>query len=148
VTGVLLAVFILVGAALALVAAVVALGAYLRYRRARALLQDHLTEQVDLLSRRTTELERSLSLLDARTQELPVRISEMQRSLATLRVLTEALAASLYQVQRVLSFSALKTVSSMHVSRLLGEWEPGESATRPGSQRERGEERAYLSGEA
>ncbi len=134
--GVFLVALVLLGAALAVFAAVVALRAYLRYRRARALLRSHLTEEVARLSRRTAELERSLSLLDARAQELPVRISEMQRSLATLRVLTEALGASLRQAQRVLSFSALKSLSSIHISEMLRQGERGRPAPPAGTQPE------------
>lgn len=134
--GVFLAVVILVGAVLALLAAVSALRSYLRYRRARAVLRDQLTEEVNRLSLRTAELERSLSVLDARAQELPVRISEMQQSLATLRVLTEALAASLRQAQRVLSFSALKSLSSLHLSEMLRVREPARPPRTAGSQRE------------
>jgi hypothetical protein len=129
--GVFLTVLILVGAVLALLAAVGALRAYLRYRRARAVLRTQLNEEVARLSRRTAELEHSLSLLDARAQELPVRISEMQQSLATLRVLTGALGASLRQAQRVLSFSALKTLSSAHISGMLRQGKPGGRTVEP-----------------
>ena len=122
-----LIVLIVVGAALALVAAALALKAYLRFRRARITLQDHLVEEVARLSQRTAELERSVALLDARAQELPVRISELQQSLTTLRVLTEALGASLAQAQKVLSFSAIKTLSSTHLTELLPQRGPGVS---------------------
>jgi chromosome segregation ATPase len=108
-----------VGAALALMAAVAAIRAYLRFRRARAVLQNHLTEEVVRLSRRTDELEKSLSALDARAQQLPVQISELQQSLATLQVLTGALATSLRQAQKVLSYSALKTLSAARGADLL-----------------------------
>jgi hypothetical protein len=107
------------------VAAVIAFGAYLRYRRARIALQDHLVEEVARLSQRTAELEQSLSSLDARAQELPIKISELQQSLTTLRVLTEALGASLGQAQKVLTFSALKTLSSTHLAGLLPHRDPG-----------------------
>jgi septal ring factor EnvC (AmiA/AmiB activator) len=117
--GSVLVILILVGAALALMAAVVAIRAYLRFRRARAALQNHLTEEVVRLSRRTGELEKSLSALDARAQQLPVQISELQQSLATLQVLTGALAASLRQAQKVLSYSALKTLSAARGADLL-----------------------------
>jgi type II secretory pathway component PulK len=117
--GTVLIILILVGAALSLVAAAAALRAYLRYRRARRALQYHLVEEVARLSERTAELEQSLSSLDARAQELPIRISELQQSLTTLRVLTGALGASLAQAQKVLSFSALKTLSSTHLAGLL-----------------------------
>lgn len=132
--GTVLIVLIVVGAALALVAAAVAFGAYLRYRRVRVTLQYHLIEEVARLSRRTAELERSLSSLDARAQELPIRISELQQSLSTLRVLTEALGASLGQAQKVLSFSALKTLSSTHLTGLLPRRDPG-GRPRPAAKR-------------
>jgi uncharacterized protein YjiS (DUF1127 family) len=110
---------ILVGAMLSVVAAVSALRAYLRLRRARAALNQRLTEEISDLARSTGELERSLSDLDARAQQLPIRISELQQSLSTLRILTEALAATLRQAQRVLSYSALKTLSAGRVADLL-----------------------------
>jgi chromosome segregation ATPase len=112
-------ILILVGAALAVLTAVRAIRAYLRYRRARSALQDHLTEEVDRLARRTGEMEKNLSALDARAQQLPLQISELQQSLSTLRVLTGALAASLSQVQKVLSFSALKALGSAHITDAL-----------------------------
>jgi chromosome segregation ATPase len=117
--GTVLVISILVGAALALVAAVGALRAYLRLRRARAAFSLHVTREVDDLARRSGELEKSVSELDARAQQLPIRIAELQQSLATLRVLTEALATSLRQVQRVLSYSALKTLSATRIAELL-----------------------------
>jgi hypothetical protein len=117
--GMIFLILILAGAALSLVAAVNAVGAYLRLRRARAALNRRLTEEVADLARRTGELERSLSALEARSQQLPVRISELQQSLSTLRVLTEALAATLRQAQRVLSYSALKTLSASRIAGLL-----------------------------
>ena len=117
--GTVLVILILAGAALALVAAVGALQAYLRLRRARAAFQNHLTEEVVRLSRRTGELEKNLSALEVRAQQLPLQISELQQSLATLQVLTEALAASLRQAQKVLSYSALKTLSAARVADLL-----------------------------
>jgi uncharacterized protein YjiS (DUF1127 family) len=110
---------ILVGALLSVVAAVAALRAYLRLRRARAALNQRLTEEISDLARSTGELERCLSDLDARAQQLPIRISELQQSLSTLRILTEALAATLRQAQRVLSYSALKTLSAGRVADLL-----------------------------
>jgi chromosome segregation ATPase len=117
--GILLLILILVGAALALVAAIGALQAYLRLRRARAALNQRLNEEISGLARRTGEMEKSLSELDARAQQLPSRISELQQSLSTLRVLTEALAATLRQAQRVLSYSALKTLGAGRVADLL-----------------------------
>jgi septal ring factor EnvC (AmiA/AmiB activator) len=117
--GTVLAIFILVGAALALATAVGALRAYLRLRRARAAFQNYLAEEVTRLSRRAGELEKSLSALDARAQQLPVQISELQQSLATLQVLTGALATSLRQAQKILSYSALKTLSAARGADLL-----------------------------
>jgi len=117
--GTLFLISILAGAVLALLAAIGALRSYLRLRRARAALQDNLTEEVDRLSRRTGELEVTLSTLDARAQQLPIQIAELQQSLSTLRVLTEALAVTLRQAQRVLSYSALKTLSAGRISDLL-----------------------------
>jgi len=117
--GTLFLISILAGAVLALVAAIGALRAYLRLRRARAGLQNDLTKEVDRLSRRTGELEESLSTLDARAQQLPIQIAELQQSLSTLRVLTAALAATLRQAQRVLSYSALKTLSAGRIADLI-----------------------------
>jgi septal ring factor EnvC (AmiA/AmiB activator) len=101
------------------VTAVGALGAYLRFRRARSAFQNDLTEWVARLSQRTGELERSISTLDARAQRLPVQIAELQQSLATLQTLTGALAATLHQAQKVLSYSALKTLSAARAADLL-----------------------------
>jgi hypothetical protein len=117
--GTVLMILVLLGAALALVAAARALRAYLRLRRARAALQNHLNEEVVRLSRRTGELEKSLSALEVRAQQLPVQIFELQQSLATLQILTGALATSLRQTQKVLSYSALKTLSAARVADLL-----------------------------
>jgi chromosome segregation ATPase len=117
--GTVFVILILAGAALALVAAGGAMRAYLRLRRARAAFENHLTEEVARLSRRTGELERTLSALDARAQRLPVQIAELQQGLATLQILTGALAATLRQAQRVLSYSALKTLSAARVADLL-----------------------------
>jgi septal ring factor EnvC (AmiA/AmiB activator) len=114
-----LVIFILAGVALALVAAVGALRAYLRFRRARAAFQNHLTEEVTRLSQRTGELEKSLSVLEARAHQLPVQISELQQSLATLQILTRALTTSLRQAQKVLSYNALKTLSAARAADLL-----------------------------
>jgi chromosome segregation ATPase len=117
--GYILVILMLVGAAFALVGAVGALRAYLRLRRARAAFSQHLTGEVDDLARRTAELEKSLSELEARAEQLPIQIAELQQSLATLRVLTEALSTSLRQVQKVLSYSALKTLSATRIAELL-----------------------------
>jgi cell division protein FtsB len=119
-------ILVLLGAALALVAAVRALRAYLRYRRARAALQSHLAEEVDRLARRTGELEKNLSALDARAQQLPLQISELQQGLSNLRVLAGALATSLRQIQRVLSYSSLKALGSKRVADALRSRRPRE----------------------
>jgi septal ring factor EnvC (AmiA/AmiB activator) len=110
---------ILLGALLSLITAFRALGAYLRFRRARAAFQSEVTDEVTRLAARTDELERNLSALDARASELPVQISELQRSLDTLRILTSALGTSLRQVQRVLSFDALKMLSAKRIGRVV-----------------------------
>ncbi len=117
--GTVLLILILVAAALSLVAGVRAIRAYLSYRRARAALQSHLAEEVDRLALRTGELEKNLTSLDARAQQLPLQISELQQSLSTLRLLTGALAASLRQVQRVLSYSSLKDLGSERIASAL-----------------------------
>jgi hypothetical protein len=124
--GTVLLILILVGTALALVAGVRAIRAYLSYRRARAAFQSHVAEEVDRLARRTGELEKNLSALDSRTQQLPLQISELQQSLSTLRVLTGALAASLRQVQRVLSYSSLKALGSARIADALRSRRPRE----------------------
>jgi hypothetical protein len=116
-----LLVFVLIGfgAVLALVAALAALGAYLRYRRARIELQVNLTSEVERLSVRTGELERGLLALQERSAQLPISISGLHQNLTTLQVLTAALAGSLGQAQKVLSYSALKTLSGTYLGRLL-----------------------------
>ena len=124
--GTVLLILILVAATLALVAGVRAIQAYLSYRRARAALQSHLAEEVDRLARRTGELEKNLSALDARAQQLPLQISELQQSLSNLRVLAGALAASLRQIQRVLSYSSLKALGSERVADALRSRRPRE----------------------
>jgi len=106
-------------ALLALVTGVRALRAWLRYRNVRNALQEHLAEEVAGLLSRTGELEKNLSALDARSQQLPIRIAELQENLTTLRILTSALSSSLRQLQRVLSFNALKTLSAVHLSNLF-----------------------------
>jgi septal ring factor EnvC (AmiA/AmiB activator) len=114
-----LLILILLGALISVVAAFRALGAYLRFRRARAAFQDEVTDEVARLSARTDELEISLSALDTRAAELPIQISELQQSLTTLQILTSALGTSLRQVQKVLSYNALKTLSAARIGRLL-----------------------------
>ena len=59
-----LLILILVGALISLFAAVRALGAYLRFRRARAGFQSEVTDEVARLAERTTELENNLSALE------------------------------------------------------------------------------------
>jgi hypothetical protein len=119
VTYLLLFVLIGFGAVLALVAALAALGAYLRYRRARIELQVNLTSEVERLSARTGELERGLLALQERSAQLPISISGLQLNLTTVQVLTAALAGSLGQAQKVLSYSALKTLSGTYLGQLL-----------------------------
>ena len=118
-TYLLLFVLIGFGAVLALVAALAALGAYLRYRRARIELQVNLMSEVERLSARTGELERGLLALQERSAQLPISISGLQQNLTTLQVLTAALAGSLGQAQKVLSYSALKTLSGTYLGQLL-----------------------------
>jgi chromosome segregation ATPase len=114
-----LLILIAIGAVISLVAAIRALGAYLRFRRTRAAFQSEVTDEVERLAERTTELETNISALDARAAELPIQISELQQSLTTLRVLTGALSTSLRQVQKVLSYSALKTLSAARIGKIL-----------------------------
>ena len=117
--GVFLLILILVGAALALLTALGALGAYLRLRQTRAAVEGHIVEEVSRLAQRTREVEAGLSALDARAAQLPLRISELQQSLGTLSILTGALAASLGQAQRVISYSALEALSAVRSGALL-----------------------------
>jgi Sec-independent protein translocase protein TatA len=114
-----LIILIIIGALISLVAAIRTLGAYLRFRRARAAFQSEVTDEVARLAERTTELETNISALDARAAELPIQISELQQSLTTLRVLTGALSASLGQVQKILSYNALKTLSAARIGKIL-----------------------------
>ena len=108
------------GVLLAVICGGRAFGAWRRYRRVRAEFQGRLSSEVDDLARKTTEIERSLASLDARAQQLPVRISELQQSLSTLKILTGALSGTLRQTQQVLSYDALKTFSSTRLSGSLG----------------------------
>jgi Sec-independent protein translocase protein TatA len=116
---VVIVILILLGALLSLITAFRALGAYLRFRRARATFQSEVTDEVARLAARTDELERNLSALDDRASELPIQIAELQSSINTLQVLTGALGTSLRQVQRVLSFNALKTLSADRIGRIV-----------------------------
>ena len=111
-----LLVLIVIGALLAAVSGIRAVRAWLRYRRARANLQGRLTLEVDDLARKTAEIEKNLAALDARAQQLPVRISEMQQSLSTLKILSGALAATLRQSQQVLSYNARESFGSIRSS--------------------------------
>lgn len=111
-----LIILVVVGALAAFATAVSALGAYLGYRRTRAALQNGLFDEVTRLAGRASELEKSLTALDARANALPVRIQELQQSLATLRVLSGALAVSLGQAQKALSPAGLTS----SLSTLLG----------------------------
>jgi len=129
VTYLLLFVFMGIGAVLALVGALAALGAYLRYRQARTELKESLASEIENLAQRTGELERGLVALQERSARLPISISGLQQNLSTLQVLTSALVGSLGQAQRVLSYSALKTLSGTYLGRLL-QVSPGE-ARRP-----------------
>ena len=119
VTYLLLFVFIGIGALLALVAGLAALGAYLRYRQARTELQENLASEVENLAQRTGELERGLVALQERSARLPISISGLQQNLSTLQVLTGVLANSLGQAQRVLSYSVREAVDVTPVGRLL-----------------------------
>ena len=116
---VILFILIVIGALISLFAAILALGAYLAFRRARAAFQIEVTDEVERLAERTTELETNISALDARAAELPIQIAELQESLSTLRVLTGTLSASLRQVQKILSFSAIKTLSAARIGKIL-----------------------------
>jgi hypothetical protein len=107
--GTFLTILVIVSAFLAFVAGVFALRAGLRLRCTHLTLRSHLYSEVVQLAGRATELESSLTALDARAQALPVRISELQQNLATLRVLTNALGISLGQAQRALSSTGTKS---------------------------------------
>jgi hypothetical protein len=72
-------------------------------------LRSRVYSEVIRLAGRTTELEKSLTALDARARSLPVHVSELQQNLATLRVLTGALGISLGQAQRTLSSTGIKS---------------------------------------
>ena len=112
-------ILILSGALLSIVAGVIALRAWLSFRRTRLALQQRLSEDVARLTVHTGELEEGLAALDARSQQLPVHISQLQENLVTLRILTRTLSVSLRQTQRILSYSGLKTFSAERVSDLF-----------------------------
>ena len=75
-----LLILILLGALISAVTAFRALGAYLRFRRTRAVFQEEVTDEVARLSARTDELESNLSALDARATELPSRSPNCSRA--------------------------------------------------------------------
>jgi predicted RNase H-like nuclease (RuvC/YqgF family) len=103
---------IFLGASLASIAGILALRAWLRFRRVRVRFQTEISDEVIRLSARTDELEKGVNSLSERASTLPMRISELQRNIAVLQTLTASLAASLRQAQRVLTFSGMKTISS------------------------------------
>lgn len=113
-----LTIIIVVGALLAFVAAISALRAGLRLRRARAALEAEIGAEVIRLAGRVSELEVSLAALNARAEMLPVRISSLQQNLATLGILTGALGASLRQAQKVLTSAGMKSALAKPVAQL------------------------------
>jgi hypothetical protein len=116
----LLVILVLASGFVALVAAVSALWAGLRLRRARIVLRIYLSAEVARLAGRATELEKNLTALDARAQALPVRIAELQQNLITLRILTNALVTSLRQAQRFLSSTSLKSSLAKPLAEAFG----------------------------
>ena len=112
-----LTILALTSAVLAFVAGVAALRAGLRLRRTYLALRSHFYSEIVRLAGRTTELEKSLSALDARARALPMHISELQQNLATLRVLTNALGISLGQAQRALSSTGIKSSLARPLSK-------------------------------
>ncbi len=115
--GTFLTILVIVSAFLAFVAGVSALRAGLRLRRTHLALRSHLYSEVVQLAGRATELEKSLTALDAHARALPVRISEFQQNLAALRVLTNALEVPLRQAQRALSSTGIKSSLAKPLSR-------------------------------
>jgi ABC-type lipoprotein release transport system permease subunit len=113
-----LTIAIVTGALLALVTGVSALRAGLRLRRARAALEAEVGSEVIRLAGRASELEESISALNARAEALPIRISELQHNLATLGVLTSALGASLRQAQKVLTSAGMKSAVARPIAEL------------------------------
>ena len=113
-----LTIIIVVGALLAFVTAISALRAGLRLRRARAALEAEIGTEIVRLVGRASELQESISSLNARAEMLPVRISQLQHSLATLGVLTGALGASLRQAQKVLTSAGMKSALAKPVAEL------------------------------
>ncbi|QIN78046.1 hypothetical protein GBA65_05405 [Rubrobacter marinus] len=113
-----LTIIIVAGALLALVAAVSALRAWLRLRRARAVLEAEIGAEVVRLAGRASELEGSLAALNARAEMLPVRISALQQNLATLCILTGALGTSLRQAQKVLTSAGMKSALAKPIAEI------------------------------
>jgi hypothetical protein len=112
-----LTILAITSASLAFVAMVSTLRAGLRLRRTYLALRSHFYSEVVRLSARTTDLEKSLTALDARARALPVRVSDLQQNLATLRVLTNALGISLGQAQRALSSTGIQSSLAKPFSR-------------------------------
>jgi hypothetical protein len=104
-----LTILAITSASLAFVAMVSALRAGLRLRRTYLALRSHFYSEVVRLAGRTTDLEKSLTALDARARALPVRISDIQQNLAALRILTNTLGISLGQAQRALSSTKIQS---------------------------------------
>ena len=113
-----LTIIIVAGALLAVVTAIFALRAGLRLRRARAILEAEIGAEVTRLAGRTSELEESISALNARAEMLPLRISQLQHSLATLSILTGALGTSLRQAQKVLTSAGMKSALAKPVAEI------------------------------
>src|SRR5918998_1047385 len=80
-------------------------------------LRSHFYSEVVRLAGRTTDLEKSLTALDARARALPVRVSDLQQNLAALRILTNALGISLGQAQRALSSTRIQSSLAKPFSR-------------------------------
>ncbi|AHY47263.1 Hypothetical Protein RradSPS_1980 [Rubrobacter radiotolerans] len=111
---------IAVGLVLSGVGLVVAVRAWLRYRRARLVFQREVVMEVARLSARTSELERGVNDLGQRAADLPFKLAELQRSVAILQVLTVSLAVTLRQATSLLSYSSLKTLSATKLGKALG----------------------------
>ena len=116
--GTFLTILIVAGASLSFLAAISALRAGLRLRRARHALEAEIGAEVIRLAGRASELEESISALNARAEMLPVRISQLHHSLATLGILTGALGTSLRQAQKVLTSAGMKSALARPVAEL------------------------------
>jgi hypothetical protein len=114
----LLTIIIVVGAALALITALSALGAWLSLSRARVALEAEIGAKIVRLANRAAELEGSISALTARAEMLPVRIASLQQNLAILGILTGALGTSLRQAQRVLTSAGIKSVIARPIAQV------------------------------